>query len=152
MLVCDKCGKKTTYSELPVDRDIHGYTSLGQPLVEETLNTECSCGGVFREGRKCEICGEYFYDKDVLFVCEDCLDDEMTVENAVKIGDSNRNYDVALNGFIVEILGEEKINEILADWILGNHKSLNKIELKTDRYLKEYLEELSNMIRGKVNG
>jgi hypothetical protein len=82
--------------------------------VDDTDYRCRECGkGEYETATKCQICGTYYYDEDGIDVCEACLEDEETVENAIGIGAENTEP-VDINGFFVALFGAAKINEILA--------------------------------------
>jgi hypothetical protein len=80
----------------------------------DDLDYRCrECGrGEYEPATQCAICGNYYYDEDKIDVCEACLEDEETVENAIGIGAENTEP-VDINGFFVALFGAAKINEIL---------------------------------------
>lgn len=115
MLICNKCGAIIENDELKMTTQCHGYSSLGQ-AYNERIPESCRCGGEFIEATKCEVCGEWFDDTEICGVCNDCLEENYTVEMALKIGDDNRR-NVEVNSFISNILGSDKINAILEKYI-----------------------------------
>lgn len=121
MLICTHCGK-TYEGALPTCIEIHGYTSLGNSLAEEYVNTLCPhCKkGEMVEATECKVCGEYFYDESNYKVCDDCLDKSKTLDTALAIGEENTT-DVYVNGFVKTVLGDKRINEILVDYIRAHY-------------------------------
>jgi hypothetical protein len=122
--MCLKCGRLVEDDEVPVSYQTHGFTSIGDEYREK-IDGQCSCGGYFAEAHRCEVCFNWFasYDgeKPKNMVCDICVEEQQTVANAIEIGmDDERK--VSLNGFVVDALGEEKINEILIEWAKQNIK------------------------------
>lgn len=117
MLICTHCG--TTYEgELPTCIEIHGYTSLGNAIEESGVDTLCPyCkGGELVVAKECKVCGDYFYDEYNYHICDDCLDNNKTLDTALAIGEENTT-DVYINGFVKTLLGDKRINQILVDYV-----------------------------------
>lgn len=117
MLICTHCG--TTFEgALPTCIEIHGYTSLGNAIVEKGVNTLCPhCKrGEIVEAKKCIVCGEYFYDEHNYKICEVCLDENKTLDTALAIGEENK-VGVYVNKFAKFLLGDKRINDIIVEYI-----------------------------------
>jgi hypothetical protein len=143
MLICTHCGK-TYEGALPTCIEIHGYTSLGNTLAEEYVNTLCPhCKkGEMVEATECKVCGEYFYDENNYKVCDDCLDKSKTLDTALAIGEENTT-DVYVNGFAKTVLGDKRINEIIVDYIRKHYddSTLKKLITKYCDEDKAYFAE-----------
>lgn len=62
-----------------------GYTGVEYAGVRETEGVCPSCGGSdVDEGRKCEICGEWFDGHG--YMCDDCRAEAETLDNIMKYG------------------------------------------------------------------
>lgn len=116
MLVCNFCGALKREEELKTYTDVHDWTDL-QPLTETRTIYDCDvCGkGEYVEAKKCKVCGVLFNDEDRIGVCEGCLEDEETFENAVKYGARNTES-VEINGFLASLFSHAKINDILEQY------------------------------------
>ena len=136
MLICTHCGK-TYDGEVPTYLEIHGYTSMGNAMAETCVDTLCPhCKkGELVEATECKACGEYFYDESNYKVCDDCLDKNKTLETALAIGEENTT-DVYINGFVKDVLGDKRINEILVQYIRDTYND----ELLKKR-IKDFCEE-----------
>lgn len=63
MLICDWCGRLIEEDELKYYTEPHG----------ERRPDDCSCGGTFVEARRCECCGEYYDESEMIgFECVSC--------------------------------------------------------------------------------
>ena len=141
MFICEKCGKVIEDYEFPMSKQCHGYTSLGQPLTE-TIAGHCTCGGDFIEATQCKVCGEWFDNDGMHGVCECCLDNYSTVNDALDFGE-NAKLEVEVNGIVAELLTEEQINKILRKWCEENFvDSSNDITKAIGEYKEEYSEFL----------
>lgn len=111
MVICEDCGAVVDESELVTTRS---YVSDYMGGCYETY-TECSCGGSVVDAKQCEMCGEYFREDELHDgICDECLKDEATVDNAIKCGkDGSARADVSVNGFLAMLFTSEKIDEIL---------------------------------------
>ena len=116
MLVCSFCGALKREDELKTYTDVHGWTDL-QPITETRKNYDCDvCGkGEYVEAKECKVCGVWFNDEEHIGVCEGCLEDEETFENAVKLGRENTEI-IEINGFLASLFSVEKINDILEQY------------------------------------
>lgn len=119
MKVCNRCGTVVEDCEVGTYSQCHGYTSLGDGLCE-TVVERCRCGGDYVEATKCELCGEWFDDTDLNGVCECCLDEHETVDNAIDYGAEHTATIDGINGAVTYLLTTEEINEILIRWIKEN--------------------------------
>lgn len=113
MLICKRCGELRNESALTTYEEIHGSTCMGQLLAEKRYDYECDCGGTFTSANQCPICHSW-YDKEQGTICEDCLEEGETVENAIAVGEEDYAT-VRVNGFAAAFLGKERINQILVE-------------------------------------
>ena len=122
MYMCDRCGRLT--EEPPTCYQTHGVTSLGDEYREK-VDGGCKCGGEFVEAYRCKVCGDWFITEDgdepYYKICDKCVEDEQTVTTAIEMGVEDERT-VRINGFLVEAIGSEKINEILSAWAKENIK------------------------------
>lgn len=79
MLICNRCGRIISESDLDYNDEIVGYCG-DRPYYEETVD-ECSCGGNFADAVECSFCGEYFLIKETVqgykhdaTLCYNCID------------------------------------------------------------------------------
>lgn len=115
MLICEKCG------------------SLFEDDYEKDI---CHCGGFLEEARMCELCGDYFSERQlILGVCKDCLDSSADLFSAIELGEENPET-IKVNGFIAS-LGEKTINALLAKVIKEDTVLSVLIEKAEDYCLKD---------------
>jgi hypothetical protein len=142
MYICNLCGELV--EEVPTEVQCHGYTSLGQP-INEVIDSHCHCGGEFVEAKQCEICGEWFDNTELNGVCEVCLEEHETVEEALNFGDENEVEISGINGAVAFLLSAEQINKILKKWVEENFVDHSKdiIEYCEDDFCEfsEYLAD-----------
>lgn len=79
MLICNKCGKVIDESELFTHKELLAY--YGDEPFYEINADNCFCGGEFEEAVKCDCCGEYCLNDDIILgwrynvkVCKDCIE------------------------------------------------------------------------------
>lgn len=113
MLICEDCGSVLHEDELKTERS---YVSDYAGGCYEDY-TCCPCGGSVTEAEQCEVCGEYFKPEDLHEgMCEDCLKQEMTVDNALRCGkDASARQEVSVNGFLARCFDEEEIDALLLE-------------------------------------
>lgn len=136
MLICNYCGQVISEDELEIKRTATTsfHNGVGIETYYEDIPESCSCGGDFIEAKQCEICEEWNNPDDIYNeVCEKCLQENATFENALKYGgDEYGKVNVEINGFIATLLGQEKINQILEDYV-----RLNKLP-QDEKVAKEF--------------
>lgn len=139
MYICDKCGKLCEDDDLPTYEEDFGYdTGVGWRSAKQTFVDNCSCGGEFVEAKECAICGEWFTDDEIINgYCKECLEEEMTYENAIKCGSENEES-VAINGFLASCFDSSEIEEILLK-TLNETKEL--MPSRIDEYVKAYCKD-----------
>ena len=143
MLACKYCLSTFDESEVDVRRNVYGRTSLGNELSEFVgLCPYCQSDDVV-EATICEICNHPFADTENLGICECCLEEEETVELAIKMGEES-TIDVELNGFIATVLTKDKINSILAEYVRSNYSDNS---LPVTRYLESDKQALVEFIK-----
>lgn len=79
MLICNNCGKIIEESELSTHKEFISY--FGDDKYYETSSDGCPCGGEFEEAVKCDCCGEYYLNSDMLigwrhnvWMSKNCID------------------------------------------------------------------------------
>ncbi len=136
MLKCNYCGSIIEDDELRIHREYMGECH-GTPAYD-TFQDNCSCGGDYEEARQCNGCGEWFLDDELTNgYCQDCLEEEMTYENAIKCGSENEES-VAINGFLASCFDSSEIEEILLK-TLNETKEL--MPSSVDEYVKTYCKD-----------
>lgn len=131
MLKCNYCGKVVDEDELGVCSE-GVFNNYGEYMGSKYYQAECSCGGEFVEADECELCGEWFLDDELTNgFCDDCLESEMTFENAEKFGAEEN----CLNYFYECVLGIDKINEILGKYL--REYNVASDETKATSFCKE---------------
>lgn len=128
--VCEYCGKVLDEEELPVYNEDYGFeTGIGyKSIIQEIVDT-CNCGGNFVEATECEMCGEYFNDCDDIGICNNCLEENATFENAIKIGDDNPEK-IYINGYLASEFTNEEIEEILRRELVESSEFVDKRKYK----------------------
>lgn len=100
MLKCNNCGKVIEDDDLGYHTEPHG----------EILPNECFCGGNYEIAYPCKCCGDYFIEEELTNgYCNECLESEMTFENAEKFGEEKGE----INLFYQCLLNNNEINEII---------------------------------------
>ena len=131
MLICENCGKTILESELKTHAETHILeTSIGYTFDVEHYEEGCECGGAFVEAEMCPICKEY-KPKDLNKVCDYCLEEEETVENALLMGDEYKE-DVKINSFLASVFTPKEIEEILT----------REFKEANGSFLREYTKEM----------
>lgn len=109
------------------------------------------CGGSMDYAFKCELCGEYHcYSEEYNCekVCEDCVEDEINVENALEYGSQEGETEsVSINGFLAFYFSEDEINEILTEMLYKSHR----VAEEADRYL-DNSSNFVDFLKRKNNG
>lgn len=125
-LICEKCGEMYDDESFDCGKPEYEYlqTEVGNiPMFVGYSSEEpkCECGGELVEAERCECCGKYGvggnFNKSV---CGECKEKYTHPDNALLTAFNVGNSDQALvkvNGFVSYLLTEEKINEILIDYI-----------------------------------
>jgi hypothetical protein len=139
MLVCDKCGTLVEAHELPFVTEAHG---------ERHRNYNCNCGGEFVEATKCDVCGEWFDNRELDGVCEVCLAEYETTGDALAIGGENTTS-VEINGFIAYALDPVVINEILTKWVEENITDHSRVVVD---YCEDDKPWFADYVKEKVKG
>lgn len=148
MLICERCGTLIEDSELGTFSQCHGYTDLGDDFTER-MAERCQCGGDFVEATRCELCGEWFDNTELNGVCEYCLDEHKTVNNAIEYGEEHTTNVEGINGAVAYLLTTEEINRILTKWVEESfidlssdiRKYLNGERFDFSEWLKEKKKE-----------
>lgn len=111
MLICEDCGRTLHEDDLVTQKS---YVSDYAGGCYEEYST-CPCGGDVEEAEMCVCCGEYF-KKDELTdgICEDCLKEQMSVDNAIEAGNEAK-VTVELNGFLASVFNESVIERLMLD-------------------------------------
>lgn len=146
MLICDRCGSIIEDSELRTSFQCHGYTDLGDAF-EERIAERCRCGGDFVDATRCEICGEWFNDTKCYGVCEMCIDEHMTVHDALGFGKDNTTSIDDINGAVASLLTTEEINRILTRWVEENFVDYSR---DISKFIKSELNEFSEWLKEKA--
>jgi len=134
MLICDRCGALMNEDDAQYDTrnsDVGDFIKC------------CSCGGDWIEATECKICGEWFNDEKSRNVCDYCLEENATFENALKMGDEEDcQENIKLNGYLIAEFSKSRIEQILTN-ILRETQDL-KLPLKYEKFLlgdKDYFAE-----------
>lgn len=106
MYICERCGKLHTEEDFNTYPQDYG--------AGEYIDFSCtSCGADCNEANCCKICDDFFDTKDHPYsICEKCLKENATVENAFAMGEDNKEF-VKINGFLYHIFNAKDIEDIL---------------------------------------
>lgn len=106
--MCECCGN-TSFTEFQFDRQT------------------CFCEGAIVPCKICVICGTLYNTEDWwkgYNICEHCFRKGETIENAFKYAEEcGCSVPVEINEFVVTLLGEERISQILNDYIIEHYKN-----------------------------
>lgn len=145
-LICEECGKIYNDEDLEVyDESQPEYeyiqTEVGTiPCFVGWVgeDTRCpECGGNLVKATECECCGKLKAICSNNWVCDDCKDEYLKKEPLkVAFGMGEHSYvEKHINGFIDYLLTEEKINEILIDYV-KEHKNDLITEMLAVKYAR----------------
>lgn len=139
MYICDMCGDLVDKDDLPTYTEDFGYdTGVGWRSCPQTFVSDCHCGGTYVEAERCKLCDEYFNPDDLEGgVCKSCLEDELTYENAIKVGEINKEK-VEINSFYTFAFTEDEIEKILKKELdEANRLSPSVVDDDVKNYLNE---------------
>lgn len=146
-IICEECGKLYSEEDLAVyDKSEPEYEYIQTEVgtiphfvgwVGEDIHCP-ECGGDLVEATECECCGELKAICSNNWVCEDCKDEYLNREPLkVALGMGEYSYTKkSINGFIDFLFTEEKINEILIDYV-KEHKDDLITELLAVKYARK---------------
>ena len=135
MYICERCKKE--YDELPTYQEDFGYdVGIGRVQAWQTMVANCSCGGDIVEATECEECGNLFIENGEQTICDECLEEYKTFDNAIKIGNKYK-VRVNINQFLKMCFTEDEIEEIL-ERELREAKKLGK---SFNKEVEEYLND-----------
>lgn len=147
MLICRCCYKTLEESDLSSFQECHGYSSLGQGFNETIVDYGCSCGGEYEDAKRCKVCGEYMPESHG-YICSYCKEENITLENAIALSaKSHFKYDVEVSELAQYLFNEDKINEILNDYIKA-HYTDNSPEIR--KYLLEDEESFADFVKAEM--
>ena len=122
MWICNECGDTCEEEDLKTCKNWNEF--WGQPVCEEETDYSCACGGDYEEASKCPVCGDYITPDKI--VCDECSEDNATVETALAFGDDINKISVTLNGFLAYMFPPSVIEQILTEVL---HNSADKNEM-----------------------
>ena len=136
MYICEDCGKIYEDEEAEDVYATTGYYNL--------VNIEpCSCGGNLVKAKRCEKCDE-FMPEDNLALCDSCIEEYETLENALEIG-ADYEEKVSLNGFFASAFTKEEIESILLETFKAKDEKIKK------NAIKQYCEDDYSYFMGVVD-
>lgn len=111
MYICDECGE--TRKELDTEYFDTGVRFQDGNNGFEQTDFDCSCGGTYVEAERCGECSDWA-DPDKIHngVCENCLSQNVSIENAELLG-MVISEPINVNSFYARVFGESQINHIL---------------------------------------
>lgn len=149
MVVCEDCGATLDENELVTTRS---YVSDYMGGCYE-YSTGCSCGGPVTNAEQCVICGEYFKEDEMHDrICDECLKEEMTVDNAIECGkDGSARTEVSINGFLAFCFNQEEIDSLLTkaleDKINNSDAAVNGAIDNAEEWCKEDLSYFADWLK-----
>ena len=120
MYICNECGETCEDEDLKFTKNYSEFQ--GQPVCEEQTDYACDCGGQYEEAKKCPLCGDYITSDKI--VCDECAEDNATVENALEYGEDYKT-ELKLNSFLVSMFTPTIIERILTE-VLQNSPDKNE--------------------------
>lgn len=136
MYICKDCGK--IYEDEEAE-DVYVTTSYYN--LAEIVS--CCCGGELVKAKRCEKCDE-FMPEDNLALCDSCIEEYETLENALEIG-ADYEEKVSLNGFLTSEFTKEEIESILLEAFKAKDDKIKKDAIK------QYCEDDYAYFMGVVN-
>lgn len=112
MMICEDCGYTADSRDIGT-RESYLCTIDGKSYYEEIPNSCPECKGEFVPAVECKICGAYHKSEEFWYgVCDKCLENKATVENAIELGNDDKEK-IEINGFLLTVFKESEIQEIL---------------------------------------
>ena len=121
MWICNECGDTCEEEDLKTCKNWSEF--WGQPVCEEQTDFACDCGGEYEEAKRCPICGDYITSDKI--VCDECAEDNATVETALEYGGDENKTEIALNAFLVYMFPPSVIERILTE-VMRNSADKNE--------------------------
>ncbi|MBO7230076.1 MAG: hypothetical protein J6V20_01515 [Bacteroidaceae bacterium] len=116
MLICTSCGKIfEQYSTKTWEEDRGEF--WGEPCYEQ-MSVCPFCGDNYTNAKQCVICGSWIKEED-WNICEDCLNEEFTIDNCLEIGEENP-AEIEINGFLASCFTAEEIDKILLEALMND--------------------------------
>ena len=141
MYICECCGNVVCDYELQTRKDFKPVEmTCHTDWCYETMNAPCECGGEFVEAVQCAVCGKY-KEKDEYSVCDECLEEAETLENALEYG-AEAEETIEINGFLAQVFSNTEIEEILVRELNNARNSFMK------PFVQEMISEYVNEDRG----
>lgn len=136
MYICKDCGK--IYEDEEAE-DVYATTRYYN-LVEID---SCTCGGELVKAKRCQKCDE-FMPEDSFSLCDSCVEEYETLENALEIG-ADYGEKVSLNGFFASAFTKEEIESILLETFKAKDEKIKK------NAIKQYCEDDYSYFMGVVD-
>lgn len=101
---CYDCER--TFNEPKFTKEAHGEVFACCPY----------CNGSFDEAKKCEICGEYFFEDELNggCVCDDCIEEhKRDFETCYSIAETTEKQEIKINALLASLVSVSKIEAVL---------------------------------------
>jgi DNA-directed RNA polymerase subunit RPC12/RpoP len=101
---CYDCGE--TFNEPKTVKEPHGEVLACCPY----------CNGSFDEAKKCEICGEYFFEDELNggCVCDGCVEEyKQNFETCYAIAETTEKEEIKINALLASLVSVSKIEAVL---------------------------------------
>ena len=130
MYKCVECGNLFEAGEQASWQEDRGEY-WGAPCSE--TNYGCPiCQGDYEEAVKCEICGAYHIEDELIDgVCENCISkNSENIELIYKISEEEKK-EIQLNSFLMSVFEPKEIEEILIERLKFSQKISHKLNFET---------------------
>ena len=121
MYICKDCGKLYEDEEA---EDVYATTRYYNLVAIDS----CACGGELVRAKRCQRCDE-FMPEDSFSLCDSCVEEYETLENALEIG-TDYEEKVSLNGFFTSVFTKEEIESILLETFKAKDEKIKKNAIK----------------------
>lgn len=112
IMICEDCGYTADSCDIGTVKSY--LATFGERKYYENVLDSCpKCKGEFVPAVECKICGAYHKSEEFWYgVCDKCLENKATVENAIELGNDDKE-EIEINGFLLTVFKESEIQEIL---------------------------------------
>jgi hypothetical protein len=131
---CYDCER--TFNEPKFTKEAHGEVFACCPY----------CNGSFDEAKKCEICGEYFFEDELNggCVCDDCVEEhKRDLKTCYAIAETTEKQEIKINALLASVFDITEIEEILYQQLesVGNNNDFSAFINEDKHWFAEKLAE-----------
>lgn len=139
MFKCLNCGH--LFEEGEEKRWEEPIGEYGDSIVYEEYSGCPLCKENYIETEPCLICGAYFSDNDDYKICKECMEEySKNIDACYKAGKNNA-YNEKINGFLLDVLGVETIEEILVDYLKQNNFDCSDYIKEDESWFAEMIQQ-----------